>query len=99
LLLRRRGDDTLLFLHDSNLLPHSGHARCRLATGNQSTGRLVWLFENFEKADTGGSLEVLSDHPNDRHRIRDLKREFAADPQLFGAFSPNISSATALPGQ
>jgi len=60
---------------------------------------MVWLFENYEKADTGGSLEVLSDHPNDRHRIRNLKREFAADPQLFGAFSPDIRSATALPGR
>jgi predicted Zn-dependent protease len=59
---------------------------------------MVWLFENFEKADTGGSLEVLSDHPADRHRIRSLKKEFAANPQLFGAFSPDIASATSLAG-
>jgi len=57
---------------------------------------MVWLFENFEKADTGGSMEALSDHPNDSHRIADLQREFAADPAVFGRFSSNIASATPL---
>jgi predicted Zn-dependent protease len=76
---------------------HKGAITC--AQAGYNPWGMVWLFENFEKADTGGSLEVLSDHPNDRHRIRNLKREFAADPQLFGAFSPDISSATPLSGQ
>jgi predicted Zn-dependent protease len=57
---------------------------------------MVWLFQNFEKADTGGSLEVLSDHPNDAHRIRNLEREFKSDPSLFGSFSPDISTGTPL---
>jgi len=57
---------------------------------------MVWLFENFEKADTGGSMEALSDHPNDSHRIEDLQREFAANPAVFGRFSSNIATATPL---
>ncbi len=59
---------------------------------------MVWLFKNFEAADTGGSMEVLSDHPNDEHRIAALKAYFASDPQLFGKFSADIATATPLPG-
>lgn len=55
---------------------------------------MVWLFQNFEKANTGGSMEALSDHPTDQHRIEDLQREFAASPNLFGRFSSNIATAT-----
>ena len=57
---------------------------------------MVWLFEQFEKADTGGQMEMLSDHPTDSHRIEDLKIEFAADPALFGRFSSNPATATPL---
>ena len=57
---------------------------------------LVWLFQQFEKSDTGGQMEMLSDHPTDQHRIDDLKREFAADPSLFGRWSSNIATATPL---
>ncbi len=57
---------------------------------------MIWLFQNFEKADTGGSMEALSDHPTDSHRIDDLKREFAADPKTFGKFSSDIATATPL---
>ena len=57
---------------------------------------MVWLFEQFEKADTGGQMEMLSDHPTDSHRIEDLQRQFAAEPQLFGRFSSNPSTATPL---
>lgn len=59
---------------------------------------LVWLFQQFEKSDTGGQMEMLSDHPTDQHRIDDLKREFAADPSLFGRWSASIASATPLGG-
>ncbi len=55
---------------------------------------MVWLFENFEKAQTGGSMEALSDHPTDEHRIEDLKREFAASPVIFGRFPSDIASGT-----
>lgn len=57
---------------------------------------MVWLFQQFEKADTGGTMEMLSDHPTDQHRIDDLKREFAANPSMFGRFSSNIANATPL---
>ena len=59
---------------------------------------MVWLFQNFEKANTGGSMEALSDHPTDDHRIEDLRREFAANPRLFGRFPSDIASATPLRG-
>jgi len=57
---------------------------------------MVWLFQQFEKADTGGRMEMLSDHPSDQHRIDDLQRLFAANPALFGRYTPNIANATPL---
>ena len=65
------------------------------AAGSNPWG-LVWLFQQFEKSDTGGAMEALSDHPTDQHRIEDLKHEFAADPALFGKFPSNIAYATPL---
>jgi len=49
---------------------------------------MVRLFQQYESADTGGRMEMLSDHPTDEHRIDDLKAEFAAHPATFGRFSP-----------
>ena len=60
---------------------------------------MVWLFQNFEKASSGGSMEVLSDHPTDDHRIATLKNEFAQNPALFGRFSSDIATATPLHGR
>lgn len=57
---------------------------------------LVWLFQQFEKADTGGQMEMLSDHPTDQHRIDDLRRLMASDPSLFGRYSPSLANATPL---
>lgn len=57
---------------------------------------MVWLFKNFEKADTGGHAEFLSDHPNDEHRIARLEELFASQPSLYGRFSSNIANATPL---
>ena len=57
---------------------------------------MVWLFQNFEKANTGGSMEALSDHPTDDHRIADLEAEFRANPQIFGRFKSDIAYATPL---
>jgi len=59
---------------------------------------MIWLFKNFEKADTGGAMEALSDHPTDTHRISDLENEFRADPALFGRYSSNMATATPLTG-
>lgn len=57
---------------------------------------MVWLFQAFEKNDTGGRMEMLSDHPTDSHRIEDLQAQFRADPATFGRFSSNVASATPL---
>jgi len=57
---------------------------------------MVWLFQNFEKANAGGNMEALSDHPTDEHRIADLRAKFAANPRLFGRYSSDIATATAL---
>jgi len=57
---------------------------------------MVWLFQQFEKADTGGQMEMLSDHPSDQHRIDDLKHLFAAEPSLFGRYPSSIAYATPL---
>ncbi|MGH7727340.1 MAG: M48 family metalloprotease [Vulcanimicrobiaceae bacterium] len=73
---------------------HKGAITCAQA-GINPWG-MVWLFQNFEKADTGGSMEMLSDHPTESHRIADLEREFRSDPALFGRFNPSIASATPL---
>lgn len=73
---------------------HKGAQTC--AKAGYNPWGMVWLFNNFESANTGGSMEVLSDHPNDEHRIAALKQYFASAPQLFRRFSSQISSATPL---
>jgi len=73
---------------------HKGAMTCA-QTGFNPWG-MVWLFQNFEKADTGGHMEFLSDHPSDQHRIALLEAEFRSDPSLFGRFSSNIATATPL---
>ena len=73
---------------------HKGAQTCAEA-GSNPWG-MVWLFQQFEKADTGGSMEMLSDHPTDQHRIDDLRREFAANPALFGRYPSSIAYATPL---
>jgi predicted Zn-dependent protease len=57
---------------------------------------MIWLFENFAKADSLGAMEALSDPVSEQHRIADLQNYFALNPQLFGAFSSNGATAKAL---
>ncbi|HEY0392863.1 MAG TPA: M48 family metallopeptidase [Candidatus Elarobacter sp.] len=73
---------------------HKGAQTCAQAGVNP--WGMVWLFQQFEKADTGGQMEMLSDHPTNQHRIDDLKREFASDPATFGRFSSNLAYGTPL---
>ncbi len=73
---------------------HKGAITCAEA-GSNPWG-MVWLFQQFEKSDTGGQMEMLSDHPTDQHRIDDLKREFASDPALFGRYPSSTAYATPL---
>lgn len=75
---------------------HKGAETCAEA-GSNPWG-MVWLFQQFEKRDTGGTMEMLSDHPTDQHRIDDLKRLFASDPVLFGRYPSSIAYATPLTG-
>jgi beta-barrel assembly-enhancing protease len=70
-------------------------ARTCAAAGSNPWG-MVWLFQAFEKADTGGQMEMLSDHPTNQHRVDDLRRLFETDPAYFGRYSSNIATATPL---
>jgi len=73
---------------------HKGAQTCAQAGFNP--WGLIWLFQNFDKAATGGSMEALSDHPTNDHRIADLKTYFRSDPALFGHFSSNIATGTPM---
>jgi beta-barrel assembly-enhancing protease len=57
---------------------------------------LVWLFTDFSNSNLKTPPEILSDHPNDAHRIEALKKHFAAVPATFGKFNSNSASATHL---
>ncbi len=57
---------------------------------------LVWLFNDFSQANLKQPPEILSDHPNDEHRIEQLKRHFAQDPARFAKFNSDPASATPL---
>lgn len=49
---------------------------------------MVWLFRRFnERPNQGRSMEMLSDHPRDDHRISDLENLFKSDPATFGKFA------------
>jgi predicted Zn-dependent protease len=86
---------TATFSRDVESAADKKGAETCAAAGSNPWG-MVWLFQQFEKADTGGSMEMLSDHPTDQHRIDDLKRMFAANPSLFGRYPSNIAYATPL---
>ena len=57
---------------------------------------LVWLFEDFSNSDMKSPPEMLSDHPNNAHRVEQLKAHFAQNPGTFANFNPNPKSATPL---
>jgi beta-barrel assembly-enhancing protease len=58
---------------------------------------MVWLLRAFDKAQAGGQMEMLSDHPTNDHRVAALESEFQSNPALFGRFSSSISSAHPIP--
>src|SRR5262249_23037706 len=41
---------------------------------------LVWLFQDFDSAKEGQVPELLSDHPNNQHRVETLQQHFQKDP-------------------
>ncbi len=57
---------------------------------------LVWLFEDFSNANLKSPPEILSDHPNDAHRIGRLERHFRQDPAVFGQFEDDRTKSTPL---
>jgi predicted Zn-dependent protease len=54
---------------------------------------LVWLFQDFDRADTAQVPQLLSDHPDNPHRVAALKAHFRGRPDVFGSFSPDPSFA------
>jgi predicted Zn-dependent protease len=57
---------------------------------------LVWLMLDFKNANIGQLPELLSDHPNDQHRVDALEQHFRRNPQVFGKFNSDQRSATPL---
>jgi len=57
---------------------------------------LVWLFQDFDKADSAQLPQLLADHPSNVHRVAALKEHFRERPAVFGSFSSDPSRATAL---
>ena len=55
---------------------------------------LVWLFDEFQNADTRQIPQLLSDHPANGTRIETLKKHFRDNPSVFAKFNPDPKSAT-----
>jgi predicted Zn-dependent protease len=77
-----------------NIADRKGADTC--AEAGYNPWGMIWLFENFAKADSGGAMEVLSDPISEQHRIADLEAYFDANPPLFSQYPSNGASATAL---
>src|SRR5579859_2350511 len=54
---------------------------------------LVWLFQDFKNAQPDQLPQLLSDHPDDQHRVDALEQHFREDPSTFGKFNPDAKSA------
>ncbi len=57
---------------------------------------LVWLFQDFQAADTEHIPQFLSDHPGNEARAMALQKHFRENPSLFSKFNPDRRSATPL---
>lgn len=62
------------------------------ASGDNPWG-LVWLFQDFDKADTAQLPQLLSDHPDNPHRAAALEAHFRAQPSVFASFSSDPARA------
>lgn len=72
----------------------TGSDTCAAAESNP--WGLVWLFTDFSNANLKAPPEILSDHPNDAHRIQALEDHFKQHPDVFARFSSDPSTATKL---
>jgi predicted Zn-dependent protease len=57
---------------------------------------LVWLFKEFQDADTKQIPQLLSDHPANGTRMQTLEQHFRDNPAVFSKFNPDPKSATAF---
>ncbi len=57
---------------------------------------LVWLMKDFENADLQSPPEILSDHPDNAHRIERLEEYLKNNPARFARFSSDPKHATLL---
>ena len=55
---------------------------------------LIWLFDEFQHADTKQIPQLLSDHPANGTRIETLKKHFRDNPDVFAKFNSDPKSAT-----
>jgi predicted Zn-dependent protease len=54
---------------------------------------LVWLFQDFDAADIAQVPQLLSNHPDNPHRVEASKQHFRDNPSVFGAFSADARGA------
>ena len=54
---------------------------------------LVWLFQDFKNAQPSQLPQLLSDHPDDQHRVDALQKHFRESPSVFAEFSSDPKSA------
>jgi len=66
------------------------------AAANSNPWGLVWLFRDFSNAQLDSPPEILSDHPDDQHRIAALEQHFQQNPTRFARFSNDPQTATHL---
>ncbi len=57
---------------------------------------LVWLFQDFDAADTAQIPQLLSDHPGNQQRVDTLEQHFRQNPTVFASFSPDAKTAKAF---
>ena len=57
---------------------------------------LVWLFQDFNNANTDQVPQLLSDHPDNQNRIDALEQHFRKNPSVFNKFNPDPKSAKPL---
>jgi len=54
---------------------------------------LVWLFRDFDSADLAQVPQLLSDHPDNPHRVQALTQHFRENPKVFGVFPADVKTA------
>lgn len=57
---------------------------------------MVWMMKRFLDQNKSNPPEFLSDHPTDSHRIADLEKLIADNPQAFARFNSKMAYATPL---